>query len=268
MGAQTLRDTRDGELPAVPTVTAVARSAQILEAVASADGPLTAGRLARDLGLPRSTTLGLCVTLAETGLLHRSADGGYRLGRQLIHLAHKYAGNLDVVEEFQTVCRELKALPSQTMLLSVRDGRHITSVAKRPGSGVFGLEISVGRRVPAHATGMGKAMIASLSDEELEALYLNRPLEGLTENTITQFEALRDEVLRVRTQGYAVDNEETTPGLLCIGASVLTSRPMSTSVAVAAVGVALVKSTVDDESFESAVEGVRLVAAEISARLP
>ncbi|MPZ52517.1 MAG: helix-turn-helix domain-containing protein [Acidimicrobiia bacterium] len=258
----------DTALPSVPTVTAVSRAVRILEAVAAADTPLTAGRIARELSLPRSTTLGLCVTLAETGLLQRDPAGLYHLGRGLMNLSHQYLRKLDVIEEFQNACRELGVLTTETMLVAVRDGRYITSVAKRPGSSVFGLEISVGRPVPAHATAMGKAMLASLTDDELASLYEDRPFEKLTENTIDNFRTLLDELALVRTDGYAVDDEETTPGLMCVGAPVLMSRPMSEPTAVAAVAVALVKSANNDETVASAAEGVRAVADVVSERLP
>ena len=71
-------------------------------------------------------------------------------------------------------------------------------------------------RLSAHATGLGKALLASLSDEEVRRRFGKKPLARMTQNTITSVGALVKELARIRASGFAIDNEEYTPGLFCL----------------------------------------------------
>lgn len=253
--------------PSVPRVTAVERAARILQAVADADAPLTAAKIARDLELPRSTALGLCVTLADTGLLERIPSGEFRLGPRLIYLSQRLTHRFDLVDEFQATCAELDVLPAETFLISIRDGQHIVSIGQRPGATVFGVDISIGRRVPAHATAMGKAMLSTLADDELTSLYRgSRTLEKLTDKTIPSYAELLDEINTVRINGYAIDDEETARGLLCIGAPVSLGQGERSN-GTAAVAVALVKGGLEDEYRHAAISAVQSLAKTMSERV-
>lgn len=248
-----------------PPVTALVRADRILEAVALAEIPPTAAVLARTLRLPKSTTLGLCATLTELGLLDRGSNGTFTLGRRMFALSRRFAERLDLTQQFVAVTRELEMPEESTVTLGLRDGRHTVTIAERPGLSIFGYRI--GRRSPAHATAMGKAMLSLISEEDLQILYRGVDFEILTQKTVESLERLLAELSEVRAQGYAIDEEETAPGMVCIGAPITIPSGHLGSVSVGAVALSFRKETATKPYRDKAIEYIQQFAANVSERI-
>lgn len=201
-------------------VPSVIRAAAILDALATGPPTATLASLSRGLDLPRSSTLALCNSLVETGLLARDPDGAYRLGLRTLELSRSFLGQTDLHSVFQRVVAELEVLPEQTLVCSVRRDRDAVYIARRPGASPLSVSYEIGMRLPAHCTASGLSMLATLSEEELDDLYEGAPLERLTDRSITSLAELRERLAAVRKRGYAVDDEETALGMICIGAPV------------------------------------------------
>jgi DNA-binding IclR family transcriptional regulator len=202
-------------------VPSVLRAGRILDTLA--DGPPTAtlASLSRRLGYPRSSTLALCNSLVEAGLLLREADGSYRLGPHTLELSRAFLAQTDLLSEFRRAVAEAAFLPEQTLVCSVLRGRDVIYVGNRPGASPLGVAYEIGLHLPAHCTASGLAMLSTLDATQLDRLYGDGgELEQLTPRSVSSLGELRRRLDVARERGYALDDEETALGMICIGAGV------------------------------------------------
>lgn len=242
---------------------AVARAARTLEVVSDAPNGLTLSEIARAIGAPKSSCLSVCTTLVEEGLLVRSGSGSYLLGWKVVQLGRAYLARSDIVTEFRRVDAELGLLAEDTILLSVLDGRNVLYVGTRNGSRPVAVHYVIGMRLPAHCTASGKALLAELPIPELDNLYADNQFDVLTEHSIDNRSNLNCDLDNIRNRHYAVDDEETALGMICVGAAVTdnTGRP------VGALSVSMVKAAVDDSRGKQAAESLLRMAQALTARL-
>lgn len=246
-----------------PTVPAVARAARTLEVVSEARGGLTLSQIARAIGAPKSSSLAVCTTLVEAQLLVRSDIGTYELGWKVVRLGRTYLARSDIATEFRRVDAELGLLPEDTILLSVLDGRGVLYIGTRQGSRPVAVHYEIGMRLPAHCTAGGKSLLAALPPAELAARYADDRFDGLTPHSITSMSRLSRELDATRARRYAIDDEETALGMICVGAAVTdaSGRPAG------AVSVSMVKAAVDPERGRHAAESLLRMAQALTARL-
>jgi DNA-binding IclR family transcriptional regulator len=208
---------RRGDGQVVPSVL---RASRILDALASGPPRATLASLSIGLGIPRSSTLALCNSLVETGLLARDRDGLYRLGPHTLELSRAFLGQTDFHSEFQRAVRELSVLPEQTLVCAVLRERDVVYIGRRPGTSPLGVSYEIGMRLPAHCTATGLSILSTLPASQVDELYAEAELERLTESSIASPKELRERLVAVRESGYAVDDGETVRGMICIGAPV------------------------------------------------
>jgi IclR family transcriptional regulator, blcABC operon repressor len=197
---------------------AVTRAAAILDALAvSPSQPLGTSELARRLGLPKSSIANICAALLEAGFIRR-AGAGFGLGRRLAELGGAYLSAIDPVQEFYLAFEGLSEVAADTVQLGVLDGTEVTYIARHDGQQPVRLASEIGRRLPASCTAMGKAALASLPPEELARRYAGiRWLPTMTARSHRTVDSLSDDLAAVREQGYAMDDEETMDGVVCLG---------------------------------------------------
>lgn len=245
-------------------VPSVIRAGKILDALAS--GPPTAplAELSRRLGYPRSSTLAICNSLVEAGLLLRDANGAYRLGPHTLELGRAYLGRTDLLSEFRRAVAEDSFLPEQTLVCAVLRGRDVIYLGSRPGANPIGVNYEIGLRLPAHCTASGLAMLSTFDDAEIDELYAGvGELGQLTPRSISDLAQLRARLVKIRASGYAIDEEETALGMLCVGAAVRDSA----AAAVGAVAVSMPKGARSGPGLKDDVNEVRRLAGRISAAL-
>ncbi|MDW8060915.1 MAG: IclR family transcriptional regulator, partial [Thermomicrobium sp.] len=200
---------------------AVWRAVACLNELARASDGLTLSELARAVDEPKSTLHAILATLVDAGLVVREdATKRYRLGPHVLTLAGAYARQSDLLRAFSEIARPLARELGETIQLAVLQGREVLYVGKQEGTQWVRLASEVGTRLPAHATSLGKCLLAWLPPQELDQLLASGPLVALTPRTITDPEALRAELALVRAQGYALDRGETLPDVWCFGAPV------------------------------------------------
>ena len=219
-------------------VPAVFRAVQILDALAAAHGPLSLAELTRRLGLPKSSVLAICTSLTQTGMLSRLDNGAYRLGVHLVDLSHAYLSNIDVTREFVDTWDALDMPPDEGIVLGVLNGTDVVYVACRNGNLPLGVTYRIGMRLPANCTATGKALLSTLSDAQIRALYRGVEPGKLTAHSHATLKALLADLRATRLRGYAIDDEETREGMRCFGAPVFDA---SGSHAIAAVAVSTLK---------------------------
>lgn len=193
------------------------RALRILEYLTEREEPLTFTEIADSLGFPRSSLHGLLRTLVDSGWtdFHESTRR-YTLGLRTLEAGNAYTRALGLPERARPYMERIRDEVDETVQLSILDGRHNVYIAKVEGRQPLRLASEVGRRLPAHATGLGKALLAELSARELEERIGGVRLEGFTPHTITTKSALRAELAEIRHRGYASDNEEYSIGVRCI----------------------------------------------------
>src|SRR5712691_8753613 len=203
-------------------VQSVGRAVSILELLAEADGEMGVTQIGRELGVHKATASRLISTLAEYGLVEQNpATEKYRLGFGLVRLAGAAVAGLDLVEQARPVLRRLAEETRETVNLAVLSGDVVVNIdqvtAWRPVVNVNW----VGKRTPLHCTSNGKALLASLGEDDRDRL-LAGPLERFTPSTITDPDLLRAQLLEADVRGYAYTIEELEEGLNAVAAPVRT----------------------------------------------
>jgi IclR family pca regulon transcriptional regulator len=174
----------------------------------SADRPfLTLSDAAQETGLDRATARRLLLTLADLGYVR--TDGRlYYLTPRVLQLGYAYLSSLSLPEIARPHLQELARTLKETAALTVLDGDDIVYVAVVPGARLTAVNISIGTRFKAHATSMGRVLLAGLPEKELENRLRGMRIEPQTERTISTVDQLRAEINDVRKQGWALVDRE------------------------------------------------------------
>jgi len=225
---------------------------------------LSAPELARRFDLPRSTVFRLLTTLENMGFLER-AEGGrdYRLGLAVLRLGFEYLASLELTQLgtplLQRLCDDLRT-PCN---LVVRDGRSIVYVAKVAPPTPFASSVTVGTRLPAHATVLGRILLEDLTLVQLRALYPEDRLEAFSPSTPVSVDQLFDMVQADRQRGYVLGEGFFESNISTIAAPV---RDHSGHI-VAALGATITSGHIEESRMGEMVQRVRLTADEISGLL-
>jgi DNA-binding IclR family transcriptional regulator len=242
-------------------VKSAVRVLDIFELLAHHPDGISLSQIAAELHIPKSSAHGLLATLSNRGYLREGRqERTYRLGVRLFELGSGYMAGTDLLADGQEVVREMARACDETVHLAILSGDEVLYVAKEEGTNTVRMVSAVGRRFPAYGTGVGKMLLSALSDAELDELYpTHRPLLPITPNTITDPLAFRRELAECRRRGYAIDLEESTPGLCCIAAPVFGSD--GSEVAAISVSVPSVRFTAERQAE------LRLLAQQSADRL-
>ena len=193
----------------------------IAEEIARNREGISLAELSKRVGLHNSTTFHLVKTMVQLGYVSQLADSRkYRIGRRMFTLA---AGALDEIELVSVATPVLEKLTRETGEYShfaVRSGEQIVVVAKTAGSGIFQMVDRTGAVRPAHATALGKVLLAALSPSQLERYLETCELRQFTAKTIVEREALLREIEEVRRKGLAFDDGEFDAEARCVAVPV------------------------------------------------
>lgn len=193
------------------------RALDILDALATRPAGLGFADLGRVLAVPKSSLHELLAVLVERRYLEFDAmTRTYTLGIRAWETGQGYLRHHELVDVARPIMEQIVQRINETVQLAVLDGIENVYLAKVDCTHPLRLQSEVGRRLYAHGTGLGKVLLAALSEDECRARLRGRRLPGFTPRTITTVPQILEELARVRAQGFALDNEEYTPGLRCI----------------------------------------------------
>lgn len=203
-------------------VPAVTRALDILELFLEGEGTLSAPEVTRRLQLPRTTVHELLTTLAARSYLVQIPDqtGRYRLGVRAYQLGSRYAEQLDLAAEGQQVAREVAETCDETVHVAVLEDTDVIYIAKVDSTHAVRMVSAAGRKLPAHCTSVGKMLLASLPPTELESRLAGRELVAMTQNSITEPDALLSALADIRERGVAAEHRESNPDVSCVAAPV------------------------------------------------
>jgi IclR family KDG regulon transcriptional repressor len=240
---------------------AVERALAILEAVASRDVGMTNSEISRRLAIPKSTASYILKTLERTGYLHREpTTAKYQLGLKVLSLGRGVSTGSDLRQVALPIMTELVSRTNLTAHLAVIDHGEVVYIAKVESPGFLKTDTWVGGRMLVHTTAVGKAIAAHLPLSEVERIIKERGLRQRTPKSITTHTALLRDLEKVRSRGYAVDDEENSLGARCIGAPVMDGFGK----VLGAIGVSGSTGQIDGSSLrtvaEAVVESARLIS--------
>ncbi|MGE0314099.1 MAG: IclR family transcriptional regulator [Lautropia sp.] len=245
-------------------VPALERGLRVLSEFSRDNPTLTAPELARRFDLPRSTVFRLLATLESLGFIERTEGGrAYKLGLAVLRLGFEYLASLELTDLGRPLLERLSTDLRVPCNLVVRDGRSIVYVAKvAPPARLTG-SVTVGTRLPAHATVFGRVLLADLTLPALRALYPEPQLEAFTAQTPRTAKALFDLIKDDRARGYVAGEGFFESNISTVAAPV---RDDSGKV-IAALGVTIAASRIDRTSRAATIAGVREAAHALSALL-
>ncbi len=200
------------------------RSFAILECVGSTENPIPLAAVARATGLNRATTYRLLAVLTRLGWIHKDeADGTYTLGYKVFALGRRKSQLETITHHAQPFIRRLAWDVCETVHLAALEGPQVLYCdTVEPPEG-HPVSTAVGMRLDAHATGVGKAVLAWLEPDEVRQLFAQHQPYVPTARTISSVDGLLRELPHIRKQGYATDEGEMIPGLNCVAAPIMNS---------------------------------------------
>jgi len=245
-------------------VPALERGLRILCEFTREHRTLSAPELARRFDLPRSTVFRLLTTLENMGFLER-AEGGrdYRLGLAVLRLGFEYLASLELTQLGTPLLQRLSEELHTSCNLVVRDGRSIVYVAKVAQATPFASSVTVGTRLPAHATVLGRILLEDLTLPQLRDLYPEDHLESFSPNTPRTVTELFDMVQADRQRGYVLGEGFFESNISSIAAPV---RDHSGHI-VAALGATIPSGHIEEGRIDEMVARVRATADDISGLL-
>ena len=202
-------------------VQSVDRALDILESFDFNEEELGVSELAHKLDLHKNNVFRLLATLEVRGYIEQDKkSGNYRLGIKTFEIANVFLHHLGLRRQARPILEELVGRCDETGYLAVLDGSDVIYVLMHETSQTVRIMLRLGQRLPAHCTAAGKAQLAFESVDRLQVLFKDKPLRKLTDNTITNSDALREHLREVARLGFATDNEEFELGVRCIAAPV------------------------------------------------
>ena len=205
-------------------VPAIQRGFAVLEHICSTRRGRTISEIARTFAIPVSTCSGVLYTLVSCGYLTRDENGVFSLTTKLLSQATKALNLMELNDIAQTELDRLTAVTGLASALFRRESHWVVCIAKVEGGSHVRTAAHVGKQLPMHATCSGKALLAYLPDEDVDAIVEAAGLPRFTDNTITTMALLKEELARVRALGYAVDDQEYGVGVRGISASVFDGK--------------------------------------------
>ncbi|VGO13865.1 Transcriptional regulator KdgR [Pontiella desulfatans] len=246
-------------------VPALKRALEVVEHLAGCgrDGA-SLSELTDRLGYPKNSIFRITTTLLDMGYISRSAESQrFRLTKKFLSYGLRAVTDENIVEQSVDVMRDLRDATESSVFLGVLHNGGGMVLEQMPGGFPFKLTIDPGARFKLYCSAPGKAILAFLPEEEAAVRMKKIQFKQFTPNTITTRKAFREELDRVRAQGYALDHAEEFDGIHCVGAPIFdyTNHP------VAAMWISGASVVIPGEKFGECGPLVKTAALRISERL-
>ncbi|MFN0184799.1 MAG: IclR family transcriptional regulator, partial [Aquabacterium sp.] len=204
----------DGPTPAL-------RLIALLERIAARDQGVSLPALVDETGMAKATLHRMLAQLEGAALLQRGADGRhYRAGTRLRRFAESLLFHSTHHGARHAVLRHLVDELGESCNLTALSGSEVIYLDRVETPAPLRFYLHPGSRVPVHCSASGKMLLAQMTPAERRQLLRHAPLAPYTPQTLTDFDRLEAEVRAIKRQGFAIDNEEFLPGLLCVAVQV------------------------------------------------
>lgn len=215
-------------------ITSLSRGLNLLETLARSGKPLTLTQLSQATGFTKATLTRFCHTLAELGYIEKTSVKQYQLTPKILGLGYGVICGYDLCQVAEPYLRKLSKNLGETVNMAVLEETEILYVARFKTEQILSKELHIGSKLPVYCTSMGKAILANLPEAQCRNILERVQFARLTHHTLKSMEALLAELVEVREQGFAINDEELSIGLRSAAAPIYRGeRP------VAAVNVAV-----------------------------
>jgi IclR family acetate operon transcriptional repressor len=202
------------------TIKSLDRAMEVFEHLSTLPGA-TLSALAEDLGQSPATVYRILVTLEGRGLVEfEQAAQVWHVGARAFVIGARYLRRTSLVDRARPVLRQLMEDTGETANLGVARDMNVLFVGQVETHATIRAFFPPGTLSPMHSSGIGKALLAQMSDDRLSRLFATAPLDQFTPKTLTEPTALRADLEATRQRGYAVDDEEKNEGMRCIAAPI------------------------------------------------
>ena len=239
------------------------RGLRILQLFDRSRKVISAAEMARALEIPRSTAFRIAQTLEHLGFLVREGEA-YRVGPAVLRMGFEYIASLEFTELARPLVEKLRDETGYSAQLVIRDGRDVVVVLKAAAQTTFGSNVNVGTRLPAHATILGRILLADTDDRTLAGLYPGSTLPKASAKSPKSLAELKRLLREDRARGYAVSESFFEQGVSAVAAPVRDG----TGQIVAAVSITAQRPTLEPaELRERLIKQVLRAARELSHQL-
>jgi DNA-binding IclR family transcriptional regulator len=246
------------------SVPSVERALTVLELLTQSRKGFSISEVSRKLSLPKSSVHLILTTLERRGYLQKhSHTGKYHFGLKLVSLSRTAIESLELREEARPFLETLMRKTGLTVHMAVLERNEAVIIEKIQPLSLIQLATWIGRRMDVNCTGAGKALIAYLPPDEFDLEIKSKGLAKHNHKTIVSLNKLRQELSRIREQGYAFDDEEDEIGLRCIGAPVFDNSEK----VVASISVSGTTVQITMERVPALARTVKRIAASISSQI-
>lgn len=177
--------------------------------------------MAKELGFSKNNVFRLLATFQERGYVEQNPKTeNYRLGLKVFEMAQVYLHKSGLVRHARPVLLDMVSKCNESAYISILSQGEVVYLDLVEGRQVVKLIARVGRRLPSYCTAAGKIQLAYQSEDDLERLFKDRPLERHTPTTVADFGSLLEELASCAERGYAIDNQEYEDEVKCVAAPV------------------------------------------------
>ena len=242
----------------------VERTLSILETVSHSEHGLSNSEISRRLKIPKSSASYILRILENRGyLLREDSSGKYRLGLKLMSLTREMLTHIDVREIAKPIMEQFVKRTNLSAHLAVLDNGRAVYVEKVEAMGFVKMDIWVGHRLPVHSTAIGKILVSEMPPNEITDILATRGMDKRTAKTILKQEKYLKEIEKVRTFGFAIDNEENSEGVRCVAAPVYDAQGKI----IGALGTSGTTIQVNEENLPKIVKLIQDSAAKVSEQM-
>lgn len=212
----------------------VERMIEILRLYIGDVDELTATEISKHLSFSQSTVFRFLVTLEYYGFLQRNPENNkYRLGVFCLELGNAYLKDMDLRQRAFPILKKLRDASGETVHLGILEDFVGVYIEKLDGRHHIGFMTSqLGGKFPLYCTGLGKVLLAHLSDNQIQNYLQSLDFKQITQNTITDPKLLLDEIDQIHRLGYAIDNEENEQGVGCIAAPIFKHNGLAGAISI------------------------------------
>lgn len=202
-------------------VQSVDRALVILETLSMHTKGLGVGEISEKTDLHKSTAHRLLATLVDKGYVKQNKQNDYQLTLKLFELGSKLVEELDVLAVARPYLSQILDAVNEVVHLVVLEDNEIVYVDKVEPDKTIRMHSRIGIRRPLYCTAVGKAILSTMDDEEVEKIWEETDINRLTEHTITDLGAMKEELDKIRARGYSTDEQENELGVRCIAIPLL-----------------------------------------------
>lgn len=251
---------------ATPVNLSVIKAFRILNAFEYAGEKLSLSQLTRRLDMNVATAHRFLITLQSVGAVVKTPNGSFELGFLLADLG----GKVSIIDVMNSISmphvESLAERFDETIHAAILDNDMVFYVAKGEVSRSLTLITHIGKRLPAYCTGLGKALMSTLDEAELQRCIARQSFQPLTEKTTTEPTALLEELQLTRERGYAIDDEEVEIGLRCVAVPIIgRSNQLKAAISLSAPTTRLDQAKVE-EVAQALREQALLIGEKLAAR--